>query len=219
MPRITFVNGGFTRITGLAPRDVLGETLSVLPVVEDDLEAAAALRRALYAGEAFHRDGMRMRRADGVGVRVRAPAHGRPEGTPRPSHWIGILRDVTERVAHLEALEQQALYDFLTGLPNRMLLRDRLEQAIRTAGRENAPLALFVMDVDRFKEINDTFGHQFGDLLLKEFGQRLRGVLRTADTVARLGGDEFAVLLPARATRPARRSWPRRSSRPSRSRS
>jgi diguanylate cyclase (GGDEF)-like protein len=78
-----------------------------------------------------------------------------------------------------------------------MLLRDRLEQAIRTAGRENAPLALFVMDVDRFKEINDTFGHQFGDLLLKEFGQRLRGVLRTADTVARLGGDEFAILLPA----------------------
>ena len=104
---------------------------------------------------------------------------------------------MTERVAHLEALERQALHDFLTGLPNRMLLRDRLEQAIRTAGRENAPLALFVMDVDRFKEINDTFGHQFGDLLLKEFGQRLRGVLRTADTVARLGGDEFAVLLPA----------------------
>ena len=197
MPRITFVNGGFTRITGLVPRAVLGETLSVLPVVEDDLEAAAALRRALYVGENFHRDGMRMRRADGTERTLELQLMAVPEGSPRPSHWIGILRDVTERVAHVAALEQQALYDFLTGLPNRMLLRDRLEQAIRNAGRENSPLALFVMDLDRFKEINDTFGHQFGDLLLKEFGQRLRGVLRTADTVARLGGDEFAVLLPA----------------------
>ena len=197
MPRISFVNGGFTRITGLVSDDVLGETLSVLPVVEDDLEAATALRRALYAGEPFHRDGMRMRRADGVECVYELQLMAVPEGAPRPSHWVAILRDVTERVAHLEALERQALHDFLTGLPNRMLLRDRLEQAIRTAGRENSPLALFVMDVDRFKEINDTFGHQFGDLLLKEFGQRLRGVLRTADTVARLGGDEFAVLLPA----------------------
>ena len=197
MPRITFVNEGFGRITGLAPRDVIGETLAVLPLTDDDLEVSAALRRALYAGERFQRDGMRARRADGSECVFELQLTPAPEGAPRPTHWIGILRDVTERVAHLEALERQALYDFLTGLPNRMLLRDRLEQAIRTAGRENAPLALFVMDLDRFKEINDTFGHQFGDLLLKEFGQRLRTVLRTADTVARLGGDEFAVLLPA----------------------
>ncbi len=197
MPRITFVNEGFHRITGLAARDVLGETLAILPVDEDDIEAASALRRALYAGERFQREGMRSRRADGTECVLELQLTPVPEGAPHPTHWVGILRDVTERVAHLEALEQQALYDFLTGLPNRMLLRDRLEQAIRHAGRENAPLALLVMDVDRFKDVNDTFGHQFGDLLLKDFGQRLRGVLRTADTVARLGGDEFAVLLPS----------------------
>jgi diguanylate cyclase len=197
MPRITFVNAGFTRITGLTAAQLLGETLTVLPVIEDELEPAAALRRALYTGERFHRDGMRARRADGSDCVFELQLTPVPEGAAHPTHWVGILRDVTERVAHLEALERQALYDFLTGLPNRVLLRDRLEQAIRNAGRENAPLALFVMDLDRFKEINDTFGHQFGDLLLKEFGLRLKAVLRTADTVARLGGDEFAVLLPA----------------------
>ncbi len=203
MPRITFVNEGFDRITGLKAGDVLGETMGVLPVFEDDLEAAAALRRALYAGEQFHRDGMRIRRPDGSECVFELELMPVPEGAARPTHWVGILRDMTERAAHLEALERQALYDFLTGLPNRILLRDRLEQAIRHAGREDAPLALFVMDLDRFKEINDTFGHQFGDLLLKEFGQRLRAVLRTADTVARLGGDEFAVLLPAAGNAPA----------------
>ncbi len=196
MPRISFVNEGFGRITGLADRDVLGETLAVLPVVESDLGSIASLRRSLYAGERFYRDGMRARRPDGSECVFELELMPVPEGAPRPTHWVGILRDVTERAAHVEALEQQALYDFLTGLPNRMLLRDRLEQAIRHSGRENSPLALFVMDVDRFKDINDTFGHQFGDLLLREFGQRLRGVLRTADTIARLGGDEFAVLLP-----------------------
>ena len=196
MPRITFVNEGFCRITGLAASKLVGETLAELPGIEDDPETAAALRRALYGGGRFERDGMRTRRPDGSECVFELQLTPAPEGATRPTHWIGILRDVTERVAHLEALEQQALFDFLTGLPNRMLLRDRLEQAIRNAGRENAPLALFVMDLDRFKDINDTFGHQFGDLLLKEFGLRLRAVLRTVDTVARLGGDEFAILLP-----------------------
>ena len=84
MPRITFVNGGFTRITGLAADDVLGETLSVLPLVEDELEAAAALRRALYAGEPFHRDGMKMRRADGVECVFELQLMAVPEGAPRP---------------------------------------------------------------------------------------------------------------------------------------
>ncbi len=196
LPRITFVNEGFTRITGLASSEVLGEALTALSVIEGNPERAGALRRALYAGERFHGDGMRARRPDGSECAFELQLMPVPEGVPRPTHWVGILRDVTERVAHVEALEHQALYDFLTGLPNRMLLRDRLEQAIRSAGRENAPLALFVMDLDRFKDINDTFGHQFGDLLLKEFGVRLRAVLRTADTIARLGGDEFAVLLP-----------------------
>jgi diguanylate cyclase (GGDEF)-like protein len=90
----------------------------------------------------------------------------------------------------------QALHDALTGLPNRTLLRDRTNQAIRQADRELVPAALLLLDLERFKEVNDTLGHHYGDQLLAQVGRRLRAALRDVDTVARLGGDEFAVLLP-----------------------
>ena len=92
--------------------------------------------------------------------------------------------------------EHQAFHDGLTGLPNRLLFRDRVEQEILNSKRDIATLAVLIMDLDHFKEVNDTLGHHFGDLLLKEIGPRLESVLRESDTVARMGGDEFAVLLP-----------------------
>ncbi len=94
------------------------------------------------------------------------------------------------------ALEHQALHDLLTGLPNRTLLHQRVEQSIVAAAPSNASVALLVIDLDRFKEVNDTFGHQYGDLLLQQIGPRLSDVLQPEDTISRLGGDEFAVLLP-----------------------
>ena len=92
--------------------------------------------------------------------------------------------------------EHQALHDALTELPNRVLFRDRVAQAIRVAQRDRSSLAVMLMDLDHFKEINDTLGHHHGDLLLQEVGKRLTTTLRASDTVARLGGDEFAILLP-----------------------
>ena len=112
------------------------------------------------------------------------------------SHFIGVMRDITERKDQMEALEYQALHDALTDLPNRTLLSDRVSQAIVRAQRDGSQLALVLADLDRFKEINDTLGHQNGDLILQQVSTRLRNALRESDTIARLGGDEFAALLP-----------------------
>jgi diguanylate cyclase (GGDEF)-like protein/PAS domain S-box-containing protein len=107
-----------------------------------------------------------------------------------------IIHDITERKRAEEALEHQAMHDGLTGLPNRLVLQDRLTQAIRMADRDGRPFALLVIDLDHFKDVNDSLGHLAGDQLLQEVAWRLRQTLRNSDTVARLGGDEFAVVLP-----------------------
>jgi diguanylate cyclase (GGDEF)-like protein len=107
-----------------------------------------------------------------------------------------LRRQAEELRHHAATKEHQALHDHLTGLPNRVLFADRISHAIRTAERSGDEVAVFVMDLDRFKEVNDTLGHHSGDLLLQELAHRLQRALRTSDTVARLGGDEFGVLLP-----------------------
>ncbi|MFL6181936.1 MAG: putative bifunctional diguanylate cyclase/phosphodiesterase [Actinomycetes bacterium] len=114
--------------------------------------------------------------------------------------WLLLFRTVHRASSTLREQAQEnerlALSDALTGLPNRRLLQDRLERAIVACERSGKSLALMILDVDRFKEVNDTLGHDRGDALLKEVAQRLSEVVRDADTVARLGGDEFAVLAP-----------------------
>ena len=108
--------------------------------------------------------------------------------------FIATLRDISERKAQTDALEYQALHDALTGLPNRSLFGDRLRQALLGARRNQKMFGVLLLDLDRFKDINDALGHDRGDSLLQEVTARLRGVLRATDTIARLGGDEFAVL-------------------------
>lgn len=104
------------------------------------------------------------------------------------------IRDATNQASRLQ---HQALFDDLSELPNRVLFQDRLQQAILVSKRENQPFALLALDLNRFKEVNDTLGHQYGDLLLQQVASRLRSVSRESDTIARMGGDEFSVLLPA----------------------
>jgi diguanylate cyclase (GGDEF)-like protein len=109
--------------------------------------------------------------------------------------FFPALRRITQRLRRqLDETERQALHDSLTGLPNRLLFSDRVEQALLAARRSGEGIAVMLIDLDRFKEVNDTLGHEVGDLLLRELGERLSAEMRESDTFARLGGDEFAVL-------------------------
>lgn len=114
----------------------------------------------------------------------------------RVVQYIGLFSDISDRKQAEAYIHHLAYHDSLTGLANRLLFRDRLDTALRQAQRSNRPLAVLMMDLDRFKTINDTLGHQAGDRLLKEVAHRLSASIRDCDTLARLGGDEFALLMP-----------------------
>lgn len=148
-----------------------------------------ALQDGLWSGELAYRD------TDGreIPVSQLIIAHAGARGMP--GYISTIARDISEDKQAEAALKHQALHDALTGLPNRTLLRDRIQHALAEARREDQLLALLVMDLDRFKDVNDTFGHPWGDLLLQQVTARMLGVVRECDTVARLGGDEFAIVL------------------------
>jgi len=163
----------------------------------DDVAAENALDDELVAGR---RDQYQLEKRhlhkDGRVVWTRLTATIARDDTGDSQFALGMVEDITDQKRAEEALAYQALHDTLTGLPNRVLLHDRLEQALLSGKRSGGPVALLLMDLDRFKEINDTFGHHYGDLVLEQVGRRLHHVLRQSDTVARLGGDEFAVVLP-----------------------
>jgi diguanylate cyclase (GGDEF)-like protein/PAS domain S-box-containing protein len=126
-----------------------------------------------------------------LSVSIVASAEGEPE------HFIAVIEDINAQKQAQAQLQHQALHDPLTLMPNRALFNDRLEHAIAWAERTMGQAALLRMDLNRFKEINDTFGHHYDDLILRQVADKLSDLLRESDTVARLGGDEFALVMPA----------------------
>jgi diguanylate cyclase (GGDEF)-like protein/PAS domain S-box-containing protein len=185
--RVLSYNRAAQRIFGVPASSVVGATLTAL-MPDDHGRALAALTDAGGTRE------LRGRHQDGRYLPLEATF----SRMQLDEQWVGIaiLRDITERKAQQAELERLALHDALTELPNRTLLSDRIATAISAARRSGLPMAVLLLDLDRFKDVNDTLGHQVGDLLLTEVGPRLQQPLRAADTVARLGGDEFAILLP-----------------------
>ncbi len=195
---ITFVNRGFSRMTGRSSDAVTGQSLACLEMSGDDGSVMRSLLASVGRNEPFEAEVTALR-ADGSPYALEMhvmPVTG--DSGEIASHWIAILRDVSDRKAHLDALQHQALHDALTGLPNRVLLLERIERAIVKARQSGDAFALLFLDLDGFKEINDTFGHYVGDVLLTRVGDRLRANLHADDTIARLGGDEFAIVLIGR---------------------
>ncbi|MCK9388454.1 MAG: sensor domain-containing diguanylate cyclase [Sulfuritalea sp.] len=163
---------------------------------EDDREAVITRRRICLKGGGAYRSEHRMRRMDGrvIWVEDRGDVFER-DGDGQPLRIIGSVTEITGRKAAEDEIRHLAFYDPLTGLPNRRLLLDRLQQAVASSTRSETCGALLFIDLDNFKALNDTLGHALGDLLLQQVAERLTTCVRECDTVARLGGDEFVVML------------------------
>ncbi len=192
--RIVEVNPAFVRLTGYTPAEVIGQSPGKLNSALTTAADTEAMRlcvetTGLWRGEVWDRakDGRVFPKWLSVSV-VR-------DADGEVTHHIANSIDVTEAKQAEDRIRHLAHHDTLTQLPNRVLLHGRLEQAMAAARRDAGQLAMLFIDMDRFKDINDTLGHPVGDGLLVEVGQRLRGLVRDSDIVARLGGDEFVLVL------------------------
>jgi diguanylate cyclase (GGDEF)-like protein/PAS domain S-box-containing protein len=190
---VTSWNRGAEQLYGYTAEEVIGERIDILEP-EDRVGEIGTLIEGIGRGAPLRRVETRRRAKDGREIDVSLTISAIYDEAGKVIGSSAIARDITERKRAEATLEHQALHDSLTGLPNRTLLRDRLEQAIRHGRRDRSVFAFLLLDLDRFKEVNDTLGHQVGDQLLQEVASRIEGALRESDTVARLGGDEFAVI-------------------------
>ncbi|MBE0614811.1 MAG: GGDEF domain-containing protein [Burkholderiales bacterium] len=196
--KIAFWNEAAQRIFGYAEQEARGKKLHELIVpapyrsdFESRLDVAGGMVEGNVVGKTLELAGLRK---DGTEIITEHSISGVSIG--RKWHTICIVRDITERKHFEERIQHLANYDNLTGLPNRMLFFDRLSQSINLAQRNRHELALIYLDLDRFKSVNDTRGHDAGDAVLKAAADRIQAQVRESDTVARVGGDEFAVILP-----------------------
>lgn len=197
--RVTFMNSVAEVLTGRKKEDGLGRELAEVLILVGEktnrrvkVPARATARRRVGGPDG---QGLLLLRGEEkvpveIGAALIRDEKDRVDGT------VLVFRDVTQRKLQEEKLSFLAIHDSLTGLPNRVLFNDHLALALAEASRRSRTIAVLMLDLDRFKTVNDTLGHSVGDRLLKSVAERLRGLLRKGDTVARLGGDEFMVLLP-----------------------
>jgi diguanylate cyclase (GGDEF)-like protein/PAS domain S-box-containing protein len=192
--RVTDINHAYQRMSGFSKSHCVGRTLEdlygplVLGQTFDSVQQIVE-KTTHWQGEIEAMDG------NGVNAVHRISISAVPDDRKRIQHYIVVISDVTQEKSHERELEQIALYDSLTGLPNRRLLNDRLTQGMHAAMRQKTKLAVLFVDLDGFKQVNDLMGHADGDLLLCEQGRRIRAQLRGDDTAARVGGDELVLLL------------------------
>ena len=193
--KIIKVNKAFTEITGYQRDEVLGKTPAVLTSGHHDGAFYVEMFKTLeltgkWESEIWNRKKNGSIYPQWLSVSAMYDEQGDLNG------YVALFSDITKRKEYEEKIEYQANYDALTGLANRHLLKDRFASAIYRSDRNNSLVSLLFIDLDRFKQVNDSFGHTFGDRLLKQVGKRISGHVRQSDTVARLGGDEFAVIFP-----------------------
>ena len=193
--RLRYVSPAIGRLLGYGSHELLGTHLDAL-VHPDEASGYARLLAQIETGQISEVVAQqRYRRRDGSFVWVEVSfSRTQDAATGGPNGYVAVIRDFSKRKALENEMARAARHDPLTGLPNRLHFREQLDQEIARAKRTGTAFALHCLDLDRFKLVNDTLGHQAGDQLLKVVAQRIRSVLRTEDTVASLGGDEFVII-------------------------
>lgn len=191
---VEYVNAAIEKMTGYTQQELLGKKLGILKSGKQSTVFYRNLWDTLSRGEVFESTFVN-RRKNGEFYHQEETISPVRDEQGRITNFVAICKDVSQEVETQERLEHLAYHDQLTGLPNRTLLRDRLEQAIRKADRDRLLVPVIFIDLDNFKDVNDTLGHSVGDRLLKQVAARMGALVRAGDTVARFGGDEFVVLL------------------------
>lgn len=191
---IISVNPAFTELTGYTSKEVIGQNAHILKSGRHDAAFFSAMFQELLANN-FWAGEVWSKRKDGSIFLERLSISAICNDAGEVTRYVGVCADITEKWDKEQLLRDMALHDSLTSLPNRSLLMERLGQLIAISSRESRHIALMFLDLDGFKLVNDTLGHEIGDHVLKTVSSRLLALLRNSDTVARLGGDEFVILL------------------------